>query len=216
VENYVIFKGTSKGIVILLDCEVSFDIIKEQLKNKVIDASKFFNGSKSNIFFEGRQLTDEEENECLDIIVKQSNINITFVNGKEEAVEKVLSPDKKLDDCTVPTKYYYGSVRSGQSVEYEGSIVVLGDVNPGGVIIAQGNIIVLGTLKGNAFAGSTGRRDVFVFALKMEPVQIRIADIITYLPESMLKERVKIPKYAYIVDEDICVDKINTKKLKSL
>lgn len=213
MENYVIFKGSGDGIVIMLDSNVEFEIIKEHLRQKVIDAKKFFEGSKTTICFKGRELSEEEENECIEIITQVANLDIIIVqNGKEE--KKIVNSEVHYDDCTVPTKYYSGSIRSGQTLEYNGSIVVIGDVNPGGVVIAQGNIIVLGTLKGNAFAGSTGRRDVFVFALRMEPVQIRIADIITYLPESMLKERVKVPKYAYIFEEDICVEKADRKKFR--
>ena len=49
--------------------------------------------------------------------------------------------------------FYKGTLRSGQVFESDGSVVVLGDVNPGGKVVAKGSVIVLGSLKGNIFAG---------------------------------------------------------------
>lgn len=62
-DNYVIFKGGKNGIIIWLNKDVNFDILKEQLRKKVADAQKFFDKSKSPITFKGRELSDEEERE---------------------------------------------------------------------------------------------------------------------------------------------------------
>ena len=81
------------------------------------------------------------------------------------------------------TFYHHGSLRSGQSINYAGSVVIVGNVNAGSSIIAHGNIVVLGSLKGVARAGYTGNHDCFVAALDFLPTQIRIADLITYIPD---------------------------------
>ena len=59
--------------------------------------------------------------------------------------------------------------------------MVLGDVNPGGKVVAKGSVIVLGSLKGNIFAGVDGNENAFVVALEMNPMQIKIADVIARL-----------------------------------
>jgi len=68
------------------------------------------------------------------------------------------------------------TLRSGVRIEFEGHVVVLGDVNPGAEIVAEGNIIVWGRLRGMAHAGSDGNREAVVCALDLAPMQLRIAD----------------------------------------
>lgn len=74
-----------------------------------------------------------------------------------------------------------GTVRSGQRIETEHSLVILGDVNSGGEIVAGGDIIVLGTLRGVAHAGafeeSGGGR--IIVAMDLQPTQLRIGNVIT-------------------------------------
>ena len=96
--------------------------------------------------------------------------------------------------------FYKGNLRSGMSLEYDGTIVILGDVNPGAQVKATGNIIVLGALKGVAHAGSSGEPEAYVFALNMNPVQLRIGDLITRFPDGERSKSLKNPEYAYAED----------------
>ena len=80
--------------------------------------------------------------------------------------------------------FYRGTLRSGQTLETENSLVIIGDVNPGATVIAGGNIIVIGALKGSVAAGSNGNHNAFVMALSMDPIQIQIADIIARSPDT--------------------------------
>jgi len=209
--NYVIFKGGKNGIIIWLNKDVSFDILKEQLRKKVADAQKFFDKSKSPITFKGRKLSEEEERECIDIIVSESNLNITYIYNEDiEIYERnVLKESEFTDSSVTPTKFCFGAIRSGQLIRFEGSVVIVGDVNPGAKIIADGNIVVIGTLKGVVHAGCKGRTDVFVAALRLIPVQLRIADIITYFPEKEIKAKNKVPEFAHIQKDRIRVEPIN-------
>ena len=79
--------------------------------------------------------------------------------------------------------FYRGTLRSGQVIESESSVTIIGDVNPGAKIISGGNIVILGALKGNAHAGSGGDRSCFIFALDMQPIQIQIGDLIAKSPD---------------------------------
>ena len=102
-------------------------------------------------------------------------------------------------------KFHKGNLRSGMVLEYDGSIILLGDVNPGAQIRATGNIIVLGALKGVAHAGAQGERDAYVFALNLAPVQLRIADIITRFPDNANSKSNINPEYAYVEDGTVYV-----------
>lgn len=203
-ENDVIFKGTKDGITILLSPEAEYNKIKTLLAKKVAEASKFFDGVKTSIAFKGHDLTEKQEKELLDIICEESNMHITFVKTEsEDATQLTALLSQEMQQHNI-TKFHKGSVRSGQVVEYDGSIVIIGDINPGGIVKSSGNIIVLGQLKGIAHAGCNGMTDAFVAAIYMAPVQLRIADIITRFPEEN-KKGPKPAEYAYIEDGQIYV-----------
>ena len=176
-ENYVIFKGTKDGVTVLFQPDVPFEELCTQLEQKVEEAGKFFDNVKTSLAFKGRSFTEEEEEKLLQIIAERTTMRITF---------------------------HRGSLRNGQKIEFDGSVVVVGDVNPGAEIKATGNIIILGQLKGMAHAGCKGMTDAFVTAVYMAPVQLRIADIITRFPEEN-KHGPKPPEYAFVKDGQIFV-----------
>lgn len=208
-DNCVIFKGTKEGISILLDKETDFATIKEQLEHKLEDAAKFFNGFKTNIVLKGKILTEDEETELLSVISEKTNMNISFFHNEAGTAAETISPVQAILSETIKqenfTKFHKGNVRSGQAIDFDGSVVVIGDVNPGGVIRATGNIIVLGALKGMAHAGCKGLTEAFVAALVMAPVQLRIADKITRFPDTEERRNNVQPEYAYIEDGQIYV-----------
>lgn len=115
--------------------------------------------------------------------------------------------------------FYRGTLRAGQVLETEHSIVVLGDVNPGANVVSKGNIIVLGSCRGNVYAGASGDRDCIVAALVMKPIQVRIADKIA---RSAIVKRVDTceysidPKIAYIKENHIYVKPISRDTLNDI
>ena len=217
-DNGVIFKGNKDGITILLDQKSSFDDIVAGLQSKAAEARNFFSDATTAISFKGRSLTEAEEDVLLRIIQEKTNLNISFVKSKggylvnseadtsREAEEtRVFTPSIHAEENT--TIYHIGSLRSGQSIKYTGSVVVIGDINPGAEIIAEGNIVVMGTVKGLVHAGCSGNYDCVVSALNLIPVQLRIADIIAYIPKELAtKNKNKIiPSYAYVLNKQIYV-----------
>lgn len=75
------------------------------------------------------------------------------------------------------------TLRSGQKVNFNGSVVVMGDVNPGAEVIATGHVIVLGALRGVVHAGAAGNEQSIILAFRLQPTQLRIANHITRPPE---------------------------------
>lgn len=82
-----------------------------------------------------------------------------------------------------PTKMVEGTLRSGQSVSFEGNVVILGDVNPGAEVTAAGNVIVMGVLRGTVQAGAAGDERAVIVAFRLRPTQLRIADHISRSPD---------------------------------
>lgn len=79
------------------------------------------------------------------------------------------------------TRIIRDTLRGGQKIDSEHSIVIMGDVNSGAEVVAGGDIFVLGRLRGVAHAGaydeSGGGRKIL--ALQMQPTQLRIGSIIS-------------------------------------
>ena len=202
--NHVIFKGTKDGITIIFDPEVPFPILCGQLERKVVEAGRFFDHVKTSMAFKGREFSAAEEEELIEIIRKHATMDITFIKTENEEVKELSDLLAKEMTAGNLTKFHRGSLRNGQKIEFEGSVVVVGDVNPGAEIKAGGNVIVLGQIKGMVHAGCKGMTDAFVTAIFMAPIQLRIADIITRFPEEN-KKGPKPPEYAFIQNGQIFV-----------
>lgn len=98
------------------------------------------------------------------------------------------------------------SLRSGQSIQYSGNVVIMGDVNPGAEVIASGNIVVMGFFKGVAHAGATGDENATITAFRLQPTQLRIAGHITRPPDEEMATP-KIPEIARIKDGMVVIEK---------
>lgn len=83
----------------------------------------------------------------------------------------------------VPTLYLKKNLRSGKTIRFEGNIVIVGDVHAGSELAATGDITVWGELKGIAHAGCAGDYKAEIRALKIEAIQLRIADYIARRPD---------------------------------
>jgi septum site-determining protein MinC len=79
------------------------------------------------------------------------------------------------------------TLRSGQRIQYDGNVVIIGDVNPGAEITASGDILVFGSFRGVAHAGATGDENAVVAALKLQPTQLRIGNYISRAPDERTK-----------------------------
>lgn len=220
MKNSVMIKGNKYGIVVVLDENKAFFELKEELKNKFIESSKFFNNSSSMaISFEGRRLSIEEEREILDMIQECTELNIVCVMDSKEEERFKDSVEAALNGLTDTTggQFYKGTLRSGQVLESDSSIIILGDVNPGAKVMSAGNVVVLGSLKGTVYAGINGNPNAFVVALEMNPVQIKIGDVIARCSDKQNK-RASAPetKIAYVDGENICIEPLNREVLSDL
>jgi septum site-determining protein MinC len=97
-----------------------------------------------------------------------------------------------------------GTLRSGDHLQAEGSVLLLGDVNPGARISAAGHVLVWGRLRGVAHAGVTGDRQARIVALQLRPLQLRIADAVARGPEDLPPPG--LAEEARLVDGEIRID----------
>lgn len=216
MDNSVIIKGLNNGIIVVLDPDIEYDLLKEKVFKKFKDSSKFLGSAQVALSFEGRKLTDSQQLELLKIISEQSELKIiclvTEDPEKEQLFQKAI--EQTADEKSKSNgQFYKGNLRSGQSLECDTSIVVIGDVNAGASITSKGNIIILGALRGTVYAGSAGNNKAFILALDMSPVQIRIADTIARAPDNPEKSGEKEAKIAFLEDGNIYIEQVTRKTL---
>ena len=207
----VAIKGTKSGIILVLDHTMDFEQLKSEIAQKFRQSSDFLGNAAIALSIEGRNLTDEQQRQVLDIIHENSMLNVICIVETDPTKEALMacSLEERLMALSINTgQFYKGTLRSGQTIEFETSVIVLGDVNPGAKVKSKGNIIVLGSLKGNAYAGAAGNENAFIMALDMAPVNIQIADLHARPSEEEKpkKNQPKEPKIVYVENGNIYIE----------
>ncbi|MFW5786951.1 MAG: septum site-determining protein MinC [Halanaerobiales bacterium] len=195
------FQVTAKGVFINFEKGVDFSHLREALLDHARDASDFFAGVKMYVNLNGCDFTLEQLEEIIDIVKMYNKVDsIHFINQKVNNDKSSYQKDTILIRRTI---------RSGQRIKYPTNVVIVGDVNPGAVVIAGGDIVVLGKLKGVVHAGADGSENAYIFALKLQPTQIRIGSIISRPPDEEASNGNFKPEKAYIKDGTIIVEEIS-------
>ena len=213
MNNYVILKGKKDRLVIHLNSEVDFLTLRDSLVEKIQEAKNFIGNVHLAIEFTNRVLTELEENVLIDLIKLNSDINITYVFSESGSGVNRKEKIKFFKAVTEegPTKFFRGTLRSGSKIEYDGNIVVIGDVNPGAMLRAKGNIIVLGHLNGAVYAGLDDDKDAFIGANYMNPIQLVIGSTIAKPMQKEILDTNKVDrkggfKIAYIKNNEILIE----------
>ena len=210
----VIIKSNKYGLIVILDEKLPFDELLLDVADKFKESANFFKNAKMAVTFRGRVLTKAQEREVVYAIVNNSQIHILCVVDEDKVQEehyRCVVEDAMEEKMRQDGQFYRGTLRMGQVLETETSVVIMGDVNPGASVVSKGNIVVLGSCRGNVYAGATGDTGCFAAALIMKPQKVRIADKVA---RSALTKRVdtgeyKIdPKIAYVKDGHIYVKPI--------
>ena len=187
-------------VVIKIDENAEQREIISGLKKKIIELKNLYKEDTTPILITGKVLKNKEMDEIQTIIKKFIDVQIEFDSPKVLGLHGIKKTFYK-EVATSETKFHKGSLRSGQRLEFEGSIVLIGDVNAGAEVIAGENIVVLGNLRGLAHAGAKGNKDAIIEASEIDAVQIRIADKIKEI-EKDDSEIKQVKTSAYINDKD--------------
>ena len=219
MKNPVNIKGTKSGIIVALDDKMPYDELKEAIKDKFTASSSFLGQAQVAIAFEGRKLDDEQKYEIVSIISESSELNIVCITEDDPLIEKKMSQainDTLHERDSKNGRFYKGTLRNGQVIDFETSVIVLGDVNAGAQVVSKGSIIVLGSLNGNAFAGAGGNNHAFVAALDLNQTQIRIVDMIARSPDKKSGKKKNEPQIAFCEDGNIYIEAISRESLSDI
>ncbi len=224
MSNSVIIKSFPSGIVLHLDKEIPFEELLMDIGDKFRESSGFFKDAKMALSIKGRDLTDQEEAQVLNAITTNSRLRIICLVGEEgetnQGFVKALQQTDLSSEHALNNEghFYRGTLKNGQVLETESSIVILGDVYPGSAIISARDIVILGGLYGEAYAGGNGGKGHYVAALEMSPERIKVGDF-KYKPKDKSKWPIKPkiqPKMAYVRDEKIVIEPLTKDLLSDL
>ena len=227
----VIIKSNRYGLIVILDGQPDWETIKKEVAEKFSASAKFFGNAQMALCFQGRELSAQEEQELVEVISQSCQIQVMCLvdenqiteQNMKQAVERAGDASGSREEPELSDlqdgRFYKGTLRSGQVLESETSIIILGDVNPGARVVSKGNVIVLGALKGNVFVGAAGNEAAFVAALSMDPMQIRIGDVIARSSDGAARRKKKAedtPKIAFVENGNIYIEPITKDVLNDI
>ncbi len=199
------FKTEGEKLLLILPTESqipasenSWSEIWQQVKLRLLGSDRFFSPNTvlhlvaQNRLLDGRQL--QELAETLNDV--QIQLKSVSTSRRQTAIaaaslgycveqlqpETSLSSEIKAAKPLAEALYLEMTVRSGVEFRHPGTVIILGDLNPGGIVVADGDILVWGRLRGVAHAGASGNRESLIMAVQMEPTQLRIADAVARAP----------------------------------
>lgn len=201
IRNISILLKQDNIIIRIKDDAIITDVLSE-LEEKLPDLKKFYQEARTPILVTGKILKLSEIDNIQNLIQKKLKVRVDFETPRTLGLHGIKKTFKK-DIETSETKFYKGSLRSGQKIEFEGSIAILGDVNDGAEVIAEDNIIVVGALRGMAHAGAKGNEKAIIAAHTIESPQVRIASMI----KERSREEIDVERYAYCyINDDGIID----------
>ncbi|MGB3616387.1 MAG: septum site-determining protein MinC [Elainellaceae cyanobacterium] len=193
--------------------------IWQQLKQRLASAERFWEPNTLVHLIAGDRLLDTRQLQSIADSLTEAKLSLkrVYTSRRQTAVaaatagysveqhESVahLSSKGTPEPGASPVEALYveTTVRSGVEIRHPGSIIVLGDVNPGGAVIADGDVMVWGALRGVAQAGAAGNAECRIMALRLEPTQMRIAELVARSPETPPDEY--YPEVAHATAEGI-------------
>lgn len=199
--SVVTFKGTRDGLSITLG-EGEWRSVMNELAAQLSrpQVQSFFRGARVLLETNSRTIDVLQLEELIALLSQYEMMLVTVLGERrtQEAFEHIraaLAPPEIIAPETpsiirpgipaegIPAMLIQRTVRSGQKHRYAGTMIVIGDVNPGAELVAEGDIIVWGKLRGVVHAGATGNEDAIIGALVLAPTQLRIGSHIARAPD---------------------------------
>ncbi|WP_017662451.1 septum site-determining protein MinC [Baaleninema simplex] len=202
--------------------ELTWQELWQQLKHRLQASDRSWQPNTRVRVVAGDRLLDSRQLQELDDALSQAQLKLerVFTRRRQTAVaaatagysveqplaQDLLQQTSELSATALAEPLYlHTTLRSGTEIRHPGNVVLVGDVNPGGAVIAEGDILIWGRLRGVAHAGAAGNPQSLIMALQMEPTQIRIADSVARAPSD--KPSQYYPEVAYITPHGIRISR---------
>lgn len=203
MKNCISINPKKNEIIIKIAEKATFEEISYSIKKKVDELKKVCKDEKTPIYVTGKTLKTKEIEEIQNVISEKIDTKVEFDTPRKlglHEIKKTFSREIAVSE----TKFIRTSLRSGQKIEYEGSLVILGDVNGGAEVIAEDNIVVLGALRGLAHAGARGNKEAIIAAGVLDAPQLRIANIVKEIERD--EEINSIAVHVFVENDKIVIE----------
>ena len=203
MKNCVLINLRKDEIIIRLSENAEQREIVGNLRKKLPELKKLYKDEKTPIKVCGKVLKNREIDEIQQLIKEKIDVEIEFDMPKSlglHSIKKTFEREIAISE----TKFHKGSLRSGQKLESDGSLVIIGDVNSGAEVMASDNIVVLGALRGLAHAGAKGNKQAIIAAGLLDTVQIRIANIVKEIDRD--EEPMHKQAYVSVAEDKIIIE----------
>ena len=200
VNDGLIIKGNKDGLNAVIDMNKfkDFEDMMNFLRTKLSNGKKFYKDATFVITIDLNLINQRNVSKLKEMLFNDFLIKECILDDSKEKTKKSFSGIYEGR-----TKFIRNSIRSGQTINYSGNLVIIGDVSPGAEIFAGGNVFVFGSLKGNVHAGVNGSKKSVVGAFVLQPQLLEISGILTISPDG---EKPKYPEIAKIKGDTIVVE----------
>ncbi|MFC5650085.1 septum site-determining protein MinC [Paenibacillus solisilvae] len=201
-KQHITIKGVKEGLVFLLDDDCEFSALLDELQYKLEKShQQLLTGPIVHVHVKlgSRHLEEEDKERIRAAIRQQGNL---LVQSVESNVPEEIKPDDGRN-----LKILTGIIRSGQTIEHDGNLLLMGDLNPGGRLICTGDIYVMGALRGLAHAGTNGLENAIIAASLLRPTQLRIGEVISRPPDEWMTGDAAM-EFAYLNEGVMKIDKM--------
>lgn len=216
MSDLISIKGGRDGLRLRLDDAATWPELLAQLEHQLAQNQSFFHGARLTLEVGDRPLSESQLAEMLGLMQQHGVAAEALSAGDREArtaarnvgltarpPSRATPPPPALAANEGEAMLLTRTVRSGQVLRHSGHITLIGDVNPGGELIAGGSVVVWGRLRGFVHAGALGNPEALVCAVELYPTQLRIADQIAITPKGVSPH---IPEVARIEGGQIIVE----------
>jgi septum site-determining protein MinC len=220
IADAISIKGTKEGLVVAIG-EGPWPDLVAQLEDDLQRKAAFFDGAHAILRVGTRELATEDLRQVQELLSANRMQMSGVVTSAEKTAEAATALDIPIalqsdDSWPVEAKAQHGeepeealflkrTVRSGQTIQHPGHVTILGDVNPGGQVVAGGDVVIWGKLRGTVHAGAVGDDSSLVCALVLAPTQLRIGNHIARSPEEEPREP-GVPEIARVQGDGIVVE----------
>ena len=203
----VILKGSPKGIMISVD-DTNYENGQKELAEKLSASVDFFRGAELSVFLTSNSLTEAEVFFLRDTVCRTlTETTVEFITEEPKMLPQKHSDIDALDEDESVTKYVRRTVKSGETIHFEHSLMIIGDVEEGAKVSAGKNVTVMGNLFGVVHAGAGGNRHAVIIAGKLMPQKLMIADMSVPVKQSTIKRLIAgKPEIAYVFKNTIKIE----------
>lgn len=204
----ILIKGNRDGIntTINMNKFSSFEDMVALLVKKLSKGKRFYKGTTLILTIDLKLLNEKKYEELKEVLISKIGLKDIVFEDLEKESEYINPKEDKVFTGVYEgkTKFIRKTVRSGESINYRGNIVIIGDINSGAEVYATGNVVVLGRIKGKVSAGANGNNKAIIAAFLLQPELLKISNIIAMSPDDV--EKPNYPELAKIKDGTIIVE----------